>query len=52
MEEGEEKELVEILTSKILDIRDDLKTVTYKVAQLEVVVEDYIDKQEGRIRLE
>ena len=52
MEEGEEKELVEILTSKILDIRDDLKTVTYKVAQLEVVVEDYIDKQEGTTRVE
>ena len=32
MEEGEEKELVEILTSKILDIRDDLKNITYKVA--------------------
>ena len=52
MEEGEEKELVEILTSKILDIRDDLKNITYKVAQLEVIVEDYIDTKEGTIRVE
>ena len=49
---GEEKVLLTELTAKILEIREDLKVLTYKVAQLEVVLEDYIDKKEGRIRLE
>tara|TARA_R110002020_G_scaffold104512_1_gene244440 strand:+ start:345 stop:497 length:153 start_codon:yes stop_codon:yes gene_type:complete len=48
----DEKDLLTELTAKILDMRDDLKVLTYKVAQLEVVLEDYIDKKEGRIRLE
>ena len=48
----DEKELLTELTAKILDLRDLLKVLTYKVAQLEVVLEDYIDKKEGRIRLE
>ena len=48
----DEKDLLTKLTAKILDLRDDLKILTYKVAQLEVVLEDYIDKKEGRIRLE
>jgi len=45
-------ELLSELTARILDIKDDLKTVTYKVAQLEVQIENYIDEKEGRIRLE
>ena len=48
----DEKELLTELTAKILDLRDLLKVLTYKVAQLEVVLEDHIDKKEGRIRLE
>ena len=48
----DEKDLLTELTAKIFDMRDDLKILTYKVAQLEVVLEDYIDKKEGRIRLE
>ena len=47
-----EDKLLSELTAKILDIREDLKVLTYKVAQLEVVIENYIDNKEGRIRLE
>ena len=48
----DEKELLTELTAKILDLRDLLKVLTYKVDKLEVVLEDHIDKKEGRIRLE
>ena len=45
-------ELLSELTARILGIKDDLKTLLYKVAQLEVQIENYIDEKEGRIRLE
>jgi len=45
-------QLLSELTTRILDIKDDLKTVAYKVAQLEVQIENHIDEMEGRMRLE
>ena len=47
-----DEELRAKMHQRLLEFRSKLKQFVYQVAQMEVMIEDYIDLKDGRERLE